>query len=272
MASPYGIRTLIRHSFSSRFTLARLSRRPIIGRVIEYLLFEGDDIMYLPRDTAIPVHRRVDRPDDMAVPSQVLDYFIHQANFHWIMDFCICRDASHCQNYAVNLGCLFMGEAARHINPKFGRPVTADEAIAHARRCRDQGLVHLIGRNKLDSVWLNVGPPHRLLTVCNCCPCCCLWKILPDISPDIGSKLTRMPGVSVYVTETCQGCGACTRGFCFVGAIGMKDGRARIGPECRGCGRCVSTCPENAITLRIDDEAYIEQTVQRISRAVHITR
>jgi ferredoxin len=270
MASPYGIKTLIRRTFGQRFALARLSRYPAIGRWLDRLLFEGDDIMYLPRDNAIPVNHRLPAREDLAVPSQVLEYFIHQARYHWVMDFCICRDASHCQSYPVELGCLFIGEAAREINPKFGRRVTAEEAVAHARRCREQGLVHLIGRNKLDSVWLNAGPAHKLLTVCNCCPCCCLWRILPEISPVISGKLTRMPGISVHVTEACVGCGTCARNVCFVEAIHMKDGRAQIGPECRGCGRCVTVCPSQAIELRIEDDAFIETTIRRIADAVEV--
>lgn len=272
MASPYGIKTLIRRTFAQRFALARLSHRTIIGRLIDRMLFEGDDIMYLPRDTVIPVNRRLDPREDLAVPSQVLDHFIEKASYHWIMHFCICRDASHCRTYPVELGCLFMGEAARDINPKFGRRVSKAEALAHTRRCRELGLVHLIGRNKLDSVWLNVRPPDRLLTVCNCCPCCCLWKILPDITPDIGAKLTRMPGVSVHVDrDQCTGCGKCNRDVCFVNAIGFKGGRAFIGPECRGCGRCVSVCPSGAITLEVEDSAYVEAAVRRISGAVDVS-
>jgi len=165
MASPYGIKTVIRRTFRQRFTLARWTRQPLIGRIIDQLLFEGDDIMYLPRDRAIAVNQSLSPRDDLAVPSQVLEHFIEQAHVHWRMDFCICRDASGCQTYPVDLGCLFMGEAARDINPKFGRRVTKAAALAHARRCREAGLVHLIGRNKLDSVWLNVHPPQKLMTV-----------------------------------------------------------------------------------------------------------
>lgn len=271
MATPYGVKTLIRRTFARRFAVARLSHRPLIGRMINRLLFEGDDIMYLPRDSTIPVNRRLAPREDLAVPSQVIDYFIDQAGYHWIMNFCICRDASHCQTYPIELGCLFMGEAARDINPKFGRRVSKTEALAHTRRCRELGLVHLIGRNKLDSVWLNAGPAHRLLTVCNCCPCCCLWKILPGIAPAIGAKLTRMPGVSVNVTDACIGCGTCMQGICFVDALTLKEGRADIGPDCRGCGRCVDTCPSGAIEMCIDEAAYVDAAIRRIAGAVDIT-
>jgi ferredoxin len=270
MASPYGIKTLIRRTFARRYALARLTRRPFFGRLVDRLLFEGDDLMVLPGDHVVPVNRSLAPREDTAVPSQVLEHLIRQATFHWKMDFCICRDASRCRDYPVEMGCLFLGDAARHINPKFGRRVSAQEALDHARRCRDLGLVHLIGRNKLDSVWLNAGPAEKLLTVCNCCPCCCLWKILPEISPVISGKLTRMPGIALRVTEACTGCAICTRAVCFVNAIAIKDGRAVIGEACRGCGRCVAACPSQAIELRIEDAAFIETAVCRISAVVEI--
>jgi UDP-glucose 4-epimerase len=50
----------------------------------------------------------------------------------------------------------------------------------------------------------------------------------------------------------------------------MEDGRARIGPECRGCGRCVTVCPSQAIELRIEDDAFIETTIRRIADAVEV--
>lgn len=80
-----------------------------------------------------------------------------------------------------------------------------------------------------------------------------------------------MPGVSVHVTRECVGCGTCTQDVCFVEAIRLEDGRARIGPECRGCGHCVTVCPAHAIELRIEDETFIETTIRRISDAVEVT-
>jgi len=83
MASPYGIKTLIRRTFSRRYAVARLTRRPLFGNLVDRLLFEGDDLMVLPRDQVIPVNRSLAPRKDMAVPSQVLEHFIDQARFHW---------------------------------------------------------------------------------------------------------------------------------------------------------------------------------------------
>jgi len=139
------------------------------------------------------------------------------------------------------------------------------------RRCRAAGLVHLIGRNKLDTVWLGVGPGDKLLTICNCCPCCCLWRVLPQIDPAIGAKVSRLPGVTVTVGERCTGCGTCTQDVCFVNAIQLVDGQAVISDACRGCGRCVSVCPEEAITLSVDNEAdTARELIERIAGLVDV--
>jgi len=130
--------------------------------------------------------------------------------------------------------------------------------------------VHLVGRNKLDTVWLGVGPGAKLFTICNCCPCCCLWKILPELTPRIGHKITRLPGVEVKVTERCRGCGTCSDGVCFVDAISLVDGRAHIDGTCRGCGRCVEACPNKAIELTIEEGSYVQEAICRLSQRVDV--
>jgi ferredoxin len=278
MARPVWFVELIKKSFPSRFLAARVTRAPVIGKLIDRMLFWGDDLVYLPKDRTIQIHAAIERPADMVLPSQVVEHFIEQASYHWIMNFCLCRDSNHCQDYPVAYGCLFLGEAVLGINPALGRRVTKAEALEHARRCREAGLVHLVGRNKLDTVWLGVSPGEKLLTICNCCPCCCLWKILPVVSQSIAAKVTKMPGVKVAVGDLCQGCGTCTQQVCFVGAIRLVDGpadlqpdsRAEIGDECRGCGRCVEVCPNGAIQITINGGVYIQETIERIAPLVEL--
>jgi len=271
MGRPLWFVGLIKKTFPGRFLLAKLTRLPLLGGLVDRFLFWGDDIIYLPRDNVIHINQPIAAPEQMALPSQVVEHFIEQANYHWIMDVCICRDAAQCEHYPIELGCLFLGEAVLGINPRLGRLVTRDEALEHVRRCREAGLLHMIGRNKLDTVWLGVNPGHKLLTICNCCPCCCLWKMLPDLPPFIGDKVTRMPGVAVTVTDRCVGCGTCTQDVCFADAIHLQDGRAVISDACRGCGRCVQVCPEAAIELTIDDDGFIADTIARISSLVDVS-
>ena len=267
---------MLKMAFPARSVAARATHAPILGSVVDRWLFEGDHLIYLPKDDAlqtgavIQIEEPVALPEEMVVPSLVVEHFIRGAGTHWIMNDCICRDASHCEDYPVDLGCLFLGEAASGINPRLGRPVTMEEALEHVRLCREAGLVHLIGRNKLDTIWLGVGPGEKLLTICNCCPCCCLWRMLPHLSPEIGAKVTGMPGVTVSVSDECVGCGTCTEGICFTDAIRLEGSRAVIGDACRGCGRCVEVCPQGAINLSIEHGQVVEESVSRLSPLVQV--
>lgn len=270
MSQPIWFAKLAQRLFPHRFILARLTRIPTIARMVDRLLFEGDDLIYLPQDRVIPVNQALNKPGEMVLPSQVVEHFIEKANYHWIMNFCICRESMGCKDYPIDLGCLFLGQAAMGINPQLGRRVTKEEALEHVRRCQEVGLVHLIGRTKLDTLWLGVEPNDKLLTICNCCPCCCLWRVLPHIAPQIGAKVARMPGVEVTVTERCVGCGTCI-GVCFVDAIRLVNGRAVKIDECRGCGRCVDVCPEQAIEVTIANEHFVEQAISQLSSLVDVS-
>ena len=273
MARPLWVVRVLKSMFPGRFLVARATHLPIVGRVLDRWLFAGDDVIFLPQDQSvqtIAVNETVDEPIEVVLPSQIVEHFVEQASVHWIMHFCLCRAAEACQDYPIELGCLFLGEAALGINPDLGRRVTKEEALAHVERCREAGLVHMIGRNKLDTVWLGVGPGRQLLTVCSCCPCCCLWGTLPHMTTRISNKIQRMPGVTVTVNDGCVGCGICTEGICFVDAIRLESNRAVISEACRGCGRCVDVCPQGAIDLSIEDSRFVDQAIAHIGTLVDL--
>ncbi|MFX1409177.1 MAG: DUF362 domain-containing protein [Promethearchaeota archaeon] len=271
MARPLWFVQLIKKTFPNVKLIAKSTRLPIIGKIVDKLLFEGDDIIYLTQDIVIPINQTIYKPKDMVLPSMVVEYFIKKASNHFIMNTCICRESLNCQDYPINLGCLFMGDGSLDINPQLGRKVSEKEALEHIKKCREVGLVHLIGRNKLDKQWLGVKDGNKLLTVCNCDPCCCLWRITPALTPRISSKVTKMPGVKVEVTDKCIGCGTCTKDICFVDAIHLVGKRAFINKNCKGCGRCVIVCPQNAIELTIEDKQYIKKAIQRIDKVIDVT-
>jgi ferredoxin len=269
MARPLWLVALVRAGFPGRFMLARATRWRPLGKLVEKWLFEGDDMVVLPSDRTVSIERDVADAGQFALPSQVVEHFINEASYHWIMNACICRHATACKDYPIGLGCLFLGEAALGINPALGRRVTREEALEHVRKCREAGLVHLIGRNKLDTVWLGVGPGNRLLTICNCCPCCCLWKMLPDITQDISGRVNRMPGVTMTVSNECTGCGICADNVCFINAVSMVDDTAVISGDCRGCGRCAAACPVDAIKIDYDPAA-VNRLVGSIQKLVDV--
>lgn len=262
---------LLKKTFPRIKLIAKLTKVPIIGKIIDHMLFEGDNLIYLPKDQVIEINQSIDKPSETVLPSQVVEYFIKKAKYHWIMNFCICRDSSKCEDYPRHLGCLFLGEAVLGINPQLGRQVTKEEALEHVKRCREAGLVHVIGRNKLDAVWLNVSPGNKLLTICNCCPCCCLWRVLPHISPKISTKIHKMPGVKVKVSERCVGCETCTKGICIADAIKIIYKRAIINNACIGCGRCVEVCPQKAIDISLEDKESLIKSIGEISPLVDVT-
>jgi len=265
---------LAKAGFDLRFRVARMTRIELVGRLIDRMFFDEDRRIYLSKDDLVArdyeksVDVQVDKTFEMTnivLPSQILD--------HFIMDFCLCKDANACRDYPKHLGCLFLGKGVLKIDKKYGRLVTVDEALEHMRKRREAGLMHLIGRSKIDAVAFDSRRKEDLMSICSCHPCCCLWKMLPDLNKDISGGVARMPGVAVSVSDLCTGCGACVENrICFVGALSLKNGKARIDDaRCRGCGRCVEFCPESAIELTIEDPGYFEKSVKNIEPLVDIT-
>jgi len=257
--------------FPYRFLAAKMTRVPLVKTIMTKMLFDKTNLTVLPKDSLIEIKlEKTIRPaDNIVLPSQIVDYFIRKTTYRFIMNFCLCREAMNCQKHPIELGCLFLGDAARRINPEFGREATIDEALTHVQKCRVEGLIHLIGRDKIDETWLGVGSEGKLLTICNCCSCCCLWKMLSNLDPQIKTKVKRMPGVEMMITETCTGCRLCVE-KCFVHAITIQNGKAFIGADCKGCGRCADCCPNNAIQVTINDKQFIQETINRIESSVEV--
>ncbi|MBN1280208.1 MAG: 4Fe-4S binding protein [Candidatus Thermoplasmatota archaeon] len=272
MKRPNAFIVLLEKSFPYRFFVAKLTRVPGLKQLLQRLLFHQTNLTYLLKDSVVELHLNtpIAPPDTVVLPSQVVEHFIRQASRRFIMDFCLCRQSNHCKDYPVELGCLFLGEAVKDISPAYGREVSLQEALDHVDRCRKAGLIHLIGRDTIDKTWLQVKNGEQLLTICNCCSCCCLWKWIPDLHPSIQSQIKRMPGVRLTVDDHCTGCGTCAE-QCFIHAITITGGKARITEDCRGCGRCVDACPSHAIQLHIDEPLFCEHTIDRIASAVDIS-
>ncbi|KYC52074.1 MAG: hydrogenase MvhADGHdrABC F420-non-reducing hydrogenase subunit B [Candidatus Methanofastidiosum methylothiophilum] len=255
--------------FPYRFTFAKLTRIPGIGSIVDKMFFDKDRIYYLPLDKVVQIEKNIYQDDSIILPSKVVEHFIEKSNHQFIMNFCICRISKDCNNYPKDYGCLFLGEATLNIDPKLGKNVTKEEAKQYIKKCNEAGLVHLIGRNKLDSSWLKAKPADKLMTICNCCECCCLWMMLPNLSKAINSKVTKLPGLEINVTNRCVGCGECVR-FCFVNAISVINGKAVINGECRGCGRCANNCKSKAIEIIIPSYS-LEESIKNISSSVDVS-
>ena len=80
--------------------MAKACRKvPLISNIVDKLLFEGDDIQVLPRDVTIKnlsvkdiqINKDIPFTPNVVLPSEVLRDVIKRSNYHFVMDFCICR-------------------------------------------------------------------------------------------------------------------------------------------------------------------------------------
>lgn len=253
---------LLQSGFFGRFAkLARKSKHRMVA--------PQDALVCLPKNEVIQIGQAV-QTNEIVLPTQVIDYFIDKSNYRAIMNFCMCRDSNACKDYPREYGCLFLGEAAKGIHPEFCRPATKEEAKAYIKKCSEAGLVHILGKAFLDSIWLDIGPHDRLFTICNCCPCCCISKATQYMPPDLTDWFHKMPGVSVHISEACAACGVCADQCLYTG-ITVMDDRACITEHCRACGRCVAACPQNAIQITIDDADYIQKTIAFLEPRVDLS-
>ena len=89
MARPLWFVNLVKRSFPSRFLMAKLTHILPINKIVDYGLFADDDIIYLPKNNIIPINQPIAQQTDMVLPSTVVEHFTEEANYHWIMNFCI---------------------------------------------------------------------------------------------------------------------------------------------------------------------------------------
>lgn len=76
---------------------------------------------------------------------------------------------------------------------------------------------------------MNVKPKEGLLTICHCCPCCCLWKVIPQLDDKISDKMHKLDGVEIAIDNSkCIDCMKCLNEICMSEAISFKDNAIQI--------------------------------------------
>ena len=112
---------------------------------------------------------------------------------------------------------------------------------------------------------MNIRPGEGLLTVCHCCPCCCLWKVIPNLDDSISDKVTRLTGVQLKLNnDACKKCLKCVKEACMFDSIHLENGKISINHDtCRGCGLCVNACKFDAISIEYNDET-IDNIINRM--------
>jgi ferredoxin len=108
------------------------------------------------------------------------------------------------------------------------------------------------------------------MTICNCCPCCCIARAFTYGNKELKGFIKKMPGVEVKISDDCTGCGLCVEsGACIFRAIKMEDGQVRRTEACVACGRCADICPEHAIEI-IMDKKSIDDAIETLTIAVDV--
>lgn len=278
---------IVKYIFRFRFKVASLSRKSkIMNKIISKIVFEGDGTYFVPNDKSISeenikvnksvtrtstveINKNIQIVDKVVIPTDFIKNIIKQSEDIVIMNKCLCRRSENCTDYPVDLGCIFIGKTTKKISRKHCREVSRSEAIDHIDKCDEAGLIHIIGRNKMDTLWMNVRPGDELLTICNCCPCCCLWRVYPNLSDSIQKDFYKLPGVSISCdNQTCISCKKCIEN-CYANAITYDDKISIDEDICIGCGQCTLNCPTNAMKLDYEN-VDVESVFNKIDSLVKI--
>lgn len=201
----------------------------------------------------LPVQAVIRGGENTVLPYPLLEPLIQSAGGHFILGKCPCRNAEGRHTTLNDFGCLFLGEAVGRASPKMGRHTDIQGALSHVRQAIEYGLIPMIVHTTFDAEMLSL-PYHKILGVCFCCDCCCTVRHHLRLGPSsFDDTVRRLPGLSVQITEACEGCDLCIE-KCPVKAIQNHNNVAVIDAQrCKGCGVCAAVCPNGAPQLIMDE-------------------
>lgn len=192
---------IVNYIFNWRFRIAKLTKQSkIIRKIIDKGLFEDDDVTVIPN--TIKINKTIEAEKSEFIPTDILKEVIEKIDDIVIMNSCLCRTSNNCKDYPQDIGCIFLGPTSRKIPQNLCHKASKKEAQDHVDKADAAGLSHIIGRNKIDSIWMNAKPKEGLLTICHCCPCCCLWKVIPQLDDKISDKMHKLDGVEIAIDNS----------------------------------------------------------------------
>jgi len=223
----------------------------------------------------IPINASLGEFENQLMPEKMIEHFIKKAKNFYVQNSCGCRVFHNCQDHDRNLGCMYIGGEdvlTIKLPPSMGRYITREEAWEHAKKSIKNGLVPVFGRSPGETNGIGANDTGNIMSLCFCCPCCCVnGKIAKNATLEI-QMFTRMEGLKVEVdSDICVGCGACLDVCVFVGRD-VINGKAVIDQErCLGCGRCERVCPNGAISITIDDPKRVEDHIRALEESVDVS-
>lgn len=218
----------------------------------------------------IPVNQVIKGMESVILPAMVLEGLIMRSSYQVVLNQCLCRRSEHCHTYPAEIGCLFLGEASRQINPAVGHALYPEEALSYARHAVEIGLTPMIVHSAYDAELLDIEF-NRMLAVCFCCDCCCTVRWNLRHGPrEFRDTVMRFPGLVIEVGPACNGCGSCLE-VCNADALSLIDNQLIIGDGCKGCGRCAIACPLGAIDFHLIEDHALERLISVVEERTKIS-
>ena len=244
---------------------SKFARFPRLKKVVPWFSRNGLNVYFLP------INEDIELGGNTVVPVDILGEMIEKVSHRVIVDVCLCRETLDCKKYPHDIGCLMMGRSALEIDPAISREIGIEEAKEHLHRAVDAGLVPFMGKARVDNFVFGIKNKKQLLSVCFCCECCCISRFARHVPVEMRAEnLNMLNGLSITVTEDCNGCGACEE-VCFLRVIEIKNDKAVIGEGCVGCGRCATVCKRDAIEISLDNPNLVDEVCGSLEELVDIS-
>lgn len=247
-----------------------LSKLPIFRKIIiKGYGLEDSDGSYIPINTTLGTY------DNQILPVKLIEYFINKSNTIYIQTICGCRMYHDCQDHDKFIGCMYLGEDVANLKlpPERGFFASKKQAKKHIDKAIKNGLVPTFGRFTAESNALNVEDTGHFMSMCFCCPCCCInGKMIQNATTELQGIFKRMDGLTVQVDpDACIGCGKCMDVCVFIGRNIIENKAVIDQDKCLGCGRCERVCPNGAISIKLDDPKRLDEFIKRIERSVDVS-
>jgi ferredoxin len=222
-----------------------------VDDVVQYYR-EGFGIEYIttpiPQMRIIPIEESI-TPENKIATYDELAVLIEKAD-HITIAECVCkksRDIMHKSCQRTQRREVCL--YLRHFGENFIRE-------QWGRAISKEEALQIIRQNQQEGLIVHSSNEQEPQFICSCCACCCgvlaNYLVLPKPGQVIAHNF-----IAYSNPEVCIGCGKCIS-RCQLNAISLKNGKARVDLDlCIGCGVCIPACVSKALCMKPNYRASI---------------